>query len=143
MQYLCNISRNNWAMKLFCMLINMKVFCELTLLILMGLARACKKLSDKFTISLWHLKKEVRNEVRFLTALAGSNITLTMYYASNIVPPIQGSRLQNHWVAPRSTQRLILLRSIKWVPGISGNLVVESKLPPRSCSSLEAVEPHP
>ena len=48
--------------------------------------------------------------------------------------PIQGSRVQNHWVAPRS---------IKSVPGISGNLVVKSKLPPRSCSSLEAVEPHP
>ena len=29
------------------------------------------------------------------------------------------------------------------VPGISGNLVVKSKLPPRSGSSLEAVEPHP
>ena len=29
------------------------------------------------------------------------------------------------------------------VPEISGNLVVKSKLPPRSGSSLEAVEPHP
>ena len=29
------------------------------------------------------------------------------------------------------------------VPGTSGNLVVKSKLPPRSGSSLEAVEPHP
>ena len=28
-------------------------------------------------------------------------------------------------------------------PGISGNLVVKSKPPPRSGSSLEAVEPHP
>ena len=28
-------------------------------------------------------------------------------------------------------------------PGISGNLVVKSKLPPQSGSSLEAVEPHP
>ena len=51
--------------------------------------------------------------------------------------------VQNHWVAPRSTQPFILPRSIKWVPGISGNLVVKSKLPPRSDSSLEAVEPHP
>ena len=57
--------------------------------------------------------------------------------------PIQGSRVQNHWVAPRSTQPFILPRSIKLVPGISGNLVVKSKLPPRSGSSLEAVEPHP
>ena len=29
------------------------------------------------------------------------------------------------------------------VPGISGNLVVKSRLPPRSGSSLEVVEPHP
>ena len=54
--------------------------------------------------------------------------------------PIQGSRVQNHWVAPRSTQPFILPRSIKWVPGISGKLVVKSKLPPRSGSSLEAVK---
>ena len=31
----------------------------------------------------------------------------------------------------------------KWVPGISGNLEVKSKLPPRSCCSLEAAEPNP
>ena len=54
--------------------------------------------------------------------------------------PIQGSRVQNHWVAPRSTQPFIFLRSIKWVPRISGKLVVKSKLPPRSGSSLEAVK---
>ena len=29
------------------------------------------------------------------------------------------------------------------VPGISGKLVVKSRLPPRSGFSLEAVEPHP
>ena len=57
--------------------------------------------------------------------------------------PIQGPHVQNHWVAPKSTQPLILQRSIKQVPGISGNLVVKSKMPPRSGSSLEAVEPHP
>ena len=57
--------------------------------------------------------------------------------------PIQASRVQNHWVAPRSSQPFILPRSIKWVPEISGNLVVKSKLPPRSGSSLEAVEPGP
>ena len=43
----------------------------------------------------------------------------------------------------RSTQTFILSRSSKWVIGISGNLVVKSKLPPRSGSSLEAIEPHP
>ena len=31
---------------------------------------------------------------------------------------------------------------IKWVPGISGNLMGKSKLPPRSGSRLEAVAPH-
>ena len=31
----------------------------------------------------------------------------------------------------------------KHLPGISGNWVVKSKLPPRSGRSLEAVEPHP
>ena len=42
-----------------------------------------------------------------------------------------------HWIhnpgvfrlKPRSTQPFILLRSIKWVPGISENLVIKSKLP--------------
>ena len=34
----------------------------------------------------------------------------------------------------RGPVSLILSRSIKWVPGISGNLVVKSKLPPRSNS---------
>ena len=56
---------------------------------------------------------------------------------------IQGSLVQNHWAAPRLTQPFILPRSVKWVPEIAGNLVVKSKLPPRSGSSLEAVEPHP
>ena len=36
--------------------------------------------------------------------------------------PIQVSHVQNHWVASRSTQPFLL--------GISGNLVVKSKLPP-------------
>ena len=42
------------------------------------------------------------------------------------------SRVQNHWVAPRSTQPFILPSSIKWIPGISGDLVVKSKLTPPS-----------
>ena len=57
--------------------------------------------------------------------------------------PIQGSRVQNHWVAPRLTQLFIFPRSAKWVPQISGNLVVKRKLPPQSGSSLVAVEPYP
>ena len=35
------------------------------------------------------------------------------------------------------------MRSIKGAPGISGILVVKSKLPPQSGCGLEAVEPHP
>ena len=40
-------------------------------------------------------------------------------------------------------QPFILPRSVKWVPGISGNWMVKNKLPPRSGCSLETVEPHP
>ena len=79
-QYFCNISIKNWGMKLiFSMLINMKVFQKLILLFLKDL---------EFVLSLWHLKKQVRNEVRDLTALASSNTTLTMYYTSNVLPPL-------------------------------------------------------
>ena len=47
----------------------------------------CLKWLGKFAISLWHLKKEVRNEVRDLTVLAGSN-TFTICYTSNILLPL-------------------------------------------------------
>ena len=56
---------------------------------------------------------------------------------------IPGSHDQNHCVTPRSPQPFTLASSMKLVPGISGYLVVKSKLPPRNGSSLEAVEPHP
>ena len=59
------------------------------------------------------------------------------------IPNPGGSRAQNHWVAPRSTQPFILPRSIKWVSVISGNWMVKSKLPPRSGCGLETVEPYP
>ena len=51
--------------------------------------------------------------------------------------------LQNHCVAPTLTQPFIFPRSVKQVRGISGNLVVKSKLLHRSGSSLEADELHP
>ena len=57
--------------------------------------------------------------------------------------PTQESHTQNHWVAPRPTQPPVLRRPIKWAPEIPGDLVVKSKLPPRSGFSLEAVEPYP
>ena len=57
--------------------------------------------------------------------------------------PIQGYHVQNHWLAPSLTQHFIIRMSMKLVPAISRNLVVKSQLPPRSGSSLGAVEPHP
>ena len=49
--------------------------------------QACRKYLSKFAISLWH-KKEARNEVRDLTALADSDLTLTIYYTSNVLWPL-------------------------------------------------------
>ena len=46
------------------------------------------KYPGKFAVSLQHLKKEVRNEVRDLTALAGSNTTFRIYYKCNVLPPL-------------------------------------------------------
>ena len=51
--------------------------------------------------------------------------------------------VQNHWVAPRSTQTFIHPGLIKLVLRISRNLVIKSKLTPRSGCSLKAVDPHP
>ena len=47
-----------------------------------------------------------------------------------------------YYVTPRPTQLFFLPRSIKWVPGISGELVVKSKLSPRSgCLALQQLNP--
>ena len=87
MQCLCNISRKNWVMKLMiCMLINMKVFYKLIVLFLMGLARHFQNTWLNLQCILGYLKKEVRNEVRDLTALAGLNTAHTIYYTSNVWP---------------------------------------------------------
>ena len=43
------------------------LFKKLILLFLMGLAKHGQSTPDKFSVSFWHLKKEVRNEVRDLT----------------------------------------------------------------------------
>ena len=48
---------------------------------------------------------------------------------------VQAYHVQNHLVAPTSTQTFILPRSIRWVPKISGKLVVKSKLLPRNGSN--------
>ena len=83
------ISRKNWGRNfIFCMMINMKIFYKLMVLFLMSLARQAQITKVKFAISLWYLKKEVRNEFRDLTAPAGWNITLTTCNMSNILPPL-------------------------------------------------------
>ena len=48
--------------------------------------------------------------------------------------PIHGSVVENHWVAPKSTQLFILRRLFKWVQGIPGDLAVKNKLSPCSGS---------
>ena len=53
-----------------------------------GFDQACTNYSGKFAISLWHPKKEFRNEFKKLIALAGSSTTLTIYYTSNFLPPL-------------------------------------------------------
>ena len=71
------------------------------------------------------------------------------FISEKLVEPIKKQNVEacpsnvTYWVAPRSTQPFILPRSIKLVPGTSGNLVVKSKLPPQCGTILGAVEPHP
>ena len=62
----------------------MKFFYKLILPFLMDLAH--QKYPDKFAMSLWYLMKEAKNEVRELTALAGSNTSLSIYYKFNVLP---------------------------------------------------------
>ena len=51
-----------------------------------GFDKACSKYSGKFCNIV--VKIEVRNEVTGLTALAGSNTTLTIYYTSIAHSPL-------------------------------------------------------
>ena len=51
----------------------------------MGLNRHVQITWVNFAISLQYLKKEVENEVRDLTALAGSITALTILYTSNVL----------------------------------------------------------
>ena len=80
----CSVFEKCVLMLMFYMLINM---IQTDSIIFDGFGQACPKYPGKFAISLWHLKKEVRNEVRDLTVLAGSN-TFTICYTSNILPPL-------------------------------------------------------
>ena len=51
----------------------------------MGLNRHVQITWVNFAISMQYLKKEVENEVRDLTALAGSITALTILYTSNVL----------------------------------------------------------
>ena len=53
-----------------------------------GFGLGCPKCQVKFAMSLWHLKKEDRNEVTDLTALPGSKAGLTIHYTFNVLPPL-------------------------------------------------------
>ena len=77
--------------------------------------------------------------------LEGWKAELTLELPSSFKPAgflIQESGVQNYWVAPRSIQSFILLRSINWVPGTPGNWMVKSKLSPHS-NSVALRQLHP
>ena len=64
MEYLCNTSTKNGAMKL-----NMKLSYKLILSILVGMTSYAQSIqNNKFAKSLQHLKNAVRNEVDFFCA---------------------------------------------------------------------------
>ena len=63
------------------------------------------------------------------------------YWLRHWIPNSGVLCVQNHWVAPRSTQRFTLLRFIKWVPGISEDFVVKSKLPLEVALALRQLNP--
>ena len=77
---------------MFCMLINMKCFYKLMVLFFMGLARH----TQSTLVNLLHLCDIWRKsgiklgqyEIRDLTALAGSNTSLLIYYTSNVSSPL-------------------------------------------------------
>ena len=62
------------------MLINMKVFYKLIALFLIGLPRHAQSTLVIFATSC--------DAVRELTSLASSNIALTTYHISNVLPPL-------------------------------------------------------
>ena len=89
MQYLCNISRKNCVTKLmFCMLINIKLFYKLILLFLIGLARHAQSIWASLQC-LCDILRNVRNEVKDLTALAASNAIIAIYYTLNVHLPFK------------------------------------------------------
>ena len=77
------------------------------------------------------------------TALEPPNEICCLESTSNTINPNPGGPVFKTTGWLQDWQPFIHLRSIKWVPQISGNIVVKSKLLPQNVSSLKAVEPHP
>ena len=71
-----------------------------------GLGYPFSKYPGKFAISLWHLKKNVREEVRDLPTLADSNTTLTTHYTFNVFPLLTFF-LSQYWIHTKSFLHLI------------------------------------
>ena len=63
-------------------------FLQVHRIIFDGFGQECPNCLCKFAISVWHLKKEGKNDIRDLTAMAGANIVLKICYTSNVLPPL-------------------------------------------------------
>ena len=80
MQCLCNISRKSWVTNL---MISVLIMMSVDSIIFDGFSQACPKYLGIFSTS-----QERSQEWSWdLTALAGSNATLIIYYTSNVLPP--------------------------------------------------------
>ena len=73
---------------MFRMLINLKVFCKVIVLALMGLARHAQTTRVNLHYLCDTLRKKSGMKLWDLTAQAGSNATLIIYYASSVLPPV-------------------------------------------------------
>ena len=69
------------------MLINTKNLLQVDSITFDRFGKACPNYSGKFAMFLLYFKKEDVNEVKDLE-LAGSNTALTIYFTSNILPPL-------------------------------------------------------
>ena len=69
------------------MLINTKNYLQVDSITFDWFGKACPNYSGKFAMFLLYFKKEDVNEVNDLE-LAGSNTALTIYFTSNILPPL-------------------------------------------------------
>ena len=92
------------------------------------------KIDPKMQLDFFLLKFKIQIQHKDLLVSIYNGCAICQLYTINRW--IQCKKLL--FVAPWSTQPFILLRLIKWLPGLPGGLVVKSKLPPCRCCSLEA-----